>query len=54
MPRIIHAVLDINFLAGSKYLLFTVKVGSKTNILGEKIGGHITAPLAICTGSCQI
>ena len=41
-----QTVLEINFLlSGSKYLLPSVKVGSKTNILGSKIGGHITAHL---------
>ena len=39
------SVLEINFLSGSKYLLPSVKIGSKTNILGSKIGGHITTHL---------
>ena len=30
------SVLEINILAGSKYLLPSVKVDSKTNILGRK------------------
>ena len=47
-------VLEIIFLSGSKYLIPSVKVGSKTNILGSKIGGHITAHFDICTGSYQI
>ena len=48
------AVLEINFfLAGSKYLLPSVKVGSKTNILVSKIWWPYNSPLAICTGSCQ-
>ena len=36
-------MLAINILAGSNYLLPGVKVGSKTNILVAKFGGHITA-----------
>ena len=46
-------VLEINFLAGSNYLLPSVKVGSKTNILGSKMWPY-NSPLAICRGSCQI
>ena len=38
-------MLVINVLAGSKYLLPGVKVGSKNNILVAKFGGHITAHL---------
>ena len=38
-------VLEIKFLPGSKFLLPSIKVGSKTNILGSKFGGHITAHL---------
>ena len=49
----LSAVLEIYFLAGSKYLP-PVKVGSKTNILGSKIWWPFNSPLAICTGSCQI
>ena len=30
-------MVEINFLAGSKYLLPRVKIDSKTNILGSKI-----------------
>ena len=38
-------VLGINFLAGSKYLLHSVKVGPKLTYLVAKFGGHITAHL---------
>ena len=47
-------MLEINFLAGSKYLLPSVKVGSKTNILGSKIWWSYNSPLAICTGGFQV
>ena len=40
------SVLEINFLAGSKYLLPSVKVGSKLTYLVAKFGGHITAHLS--------
>ena len=42
------------FLAGSKYLLPSVKAGSKTNILGSKIWWPYNGPVAVCTGSYQI
>ena len=35
----------LTFLAGSKYLLPSVKVGSKLTYLVAKFGGHITAHL---------
>ena len=38
------SVLEITFLAGSKYLLPSVKVGSKLTLVA-KYGGHITAHL---------
>ena len=38
-------VFEIIFLAGSKYLLPSVKVGNKLTYLVAKCGGHITAHL---------
>ena len=35
-------MLEITFFASSKYLQSAVKVGSKTNIPGGKIGCHLT------------
>ena len=49
-----HSVRNKPFLAGSKYLLPGVKVGSKINILGSKIWWPYNSPLAICIGSFQI
>ena len=44
VPTSGEATLSFSFYV-RKYLLPSVKVGSKTNILGSKIGGHITAHL---------
>ena len=38
-------MLEINFFAGSKYLLPGVKVGSKTNITGGKNWWSVTSHL---------
>ena len=47
VPSPLYSVLEITlFFAGSKHLLLSVKVDSKTNIPGSKAGCHLTALLA--------
>ena len=48
------AVLEINFFAGSNYLLPGIKVSSKTFILGSKSWKQKDSLFATQSSSCQL